>query len=440
MNFEEFLNLIPKDIIERAREDIDRVNEELRAKDAVRQLGKSNVDGIGVYTDGSNVVSERRGCGIAVFSSVSVIYTSESGGRALKTVTVDPEKTLLILLPKANIVSRSNTIMRGLEYTTAFDAIDENTNLVVFDGSYVTSLIDPKTSVREVYTEIYRILKSFKWNWAEIYYAIIESINSAISEFLSELNKLTTSKEKTEFFLTNYYKVYSSVMEEIESSTPKKILNEIKAHLQNYIFMLVEQNFASQMLLNVLEKSEKNKIPVVWVSKDTESRLITKTLKSIALANDQTLLDFILDNYEYLLVEKAVEFSKVKPETFTIDYVDDIKYYEKTFAVTRNLAETLYTRYSDYGIVYAKLNGPVLQLSYPKRLVGEKDLEFVLSVFIKISHMGYPKPLIYVHNRSTLRERLTRVISEGIYRICVDREKRFLCNLLQKSGREQVLY
>jgi len=438
--FDDILQLIPRDLIKGAKEDIMRVKSVIEEKKATDRISGERYSATGVFTDGSNIVDERRGCGLAVFSSVSVIYTNKGEEKAVKTITINPEETLMLIFPKFNLVSRANTIMRSFEYLTAIEAIDDQVDVIVFDGSFVTALIDPKTSVRDLYAEIYRILKNLSpTKFVDVYHGILEIIDEKINRFLENVNAKGHAQEKAKFFRRKYYDAYKSILDEIESGIPSNYYSPIKNYLQNYIFLLIEQNFAANNLLGVLERAKKHNVPVVWISKDTESRLVTKNLRSLTLANDQALLDFIMDSKEYLLVEKIVELSKINAETMTIDFPDDVKRYEKTFAVTRKIAERLYTDFSDYAIVYAKLYGPVLQLSYPKALVEDDKLESLLIYLNSISYMGYPKPLIYVHNRSTLRERVAKILSEGMYKLCVESEDRFLCNLLQKSGREQIL-
>lgn len=432
---------IPKSLVERAREDIEKARVLFEERKAVRSIPNETVDYLGIFTDGSNVLSERRGCGIALFSTVSILYNKNNPNKkVVRSFIINPEDTLFIVLPKFNLASRINTIMRGFEYISAMSILNDDVDLVVFDGSYVTSMIEPRAVSREYFSDIVRVAsKLAPTKHQEIIFEMIERLDGTIS---SELDKIFKDVGDVggvyKKFIREYYNIYGETYNTVKDLL-KLPLEVLKSTIQNYIFALIEQNFAVKALSLVMKKAANLNIPVVWVSKDSESRLLTKILSSIALSNDLSLLDFILEDNQYVSASSLSELSEIEPERMTIRKMDEIVKTGKTYGVLRDLAENFYRDFAEYDVTYAKMGGPVLQLTYPKKLVDSKKLGVVLSYLRSISIMGYPEPLIFVHNRTVLRERVIKILSESIYQICSKRETYFLCNLLQKSGRESFL-
>lgn len=406
MSFDEVVERVPKVLVERAKEDIEKARMLFEKKKAVREISGEKRDLSGIFTDGSNVLSERRGCGVALFSAVSILYNrSNLEKKVLRSFIISPEETLFIILPKFNLTSRINTIMRGFEYLSALSIFQNDVDLVVFDGSYVTSLIEPRAVSREYFSDIVRIANALSpKNYSEVIFSMVNKMDDLLGKQLDSLFSETGKLgEIYKMFLKNYYKMYSEMYEEVKEIL-KGQLDVLKSTVQNYIFSLIEQNFSIKALSLIIKKAEEMKIPVIWVSKDSESRLLTKILASITLSNDLSLLDFILEDNQYINVSGISELSEIEPHRMTIKKKEEIGKTGKTYGVLRDLADSFYSTYSEYDVTYSKIGGPVLQLTYPKKLVSPRRIDEILSYLRSISIMGYPEPLIFVHNRSILRE------------------------------------
>ena len=445
MAFDRLTSNIPIKLIEGARQEIEKVSNKLKSYGVIRKISKEKKDFTAIFTDGSNVVSERRGAGVVIFSAVSVKYRVERSGwrGAIEEYVIDPEKTFLILLPKFNLGSRANAIMRGLEHLSAYSLVDETVDFAVFDGSYVTSLIEPRARAREHYMEIIRILnEKGDREFNEFFFEIINTIDRGLSRWFNSLfNKGNDVRDIFKNFFENYYQVYEEIYDNIVKDFSGQQIDPLITNIQNLTFILLEQNFAVGCLLLLLRKLKENNIPAIWISKDSESRHLTKNLTTLALSNDLALLDFVLSDGEYVNISdiKDIRLSKIEPERFTIVDPKDIKLHGKIYSVIRDYSRSLYRNFSDYEITYAKIGGPVLQITFPKNLLSLDKLGDILGSLMYINVMGYPEPLIFVHNKATLRERVIKILSEGLYQLCSKRGNSFLCNLLQRSGRESIL-
>jgi len=431
---------IPQSLIIGATGDIEKAKKWLQEKKATEKIRSNYEDFVSVFTDGSNVVSERRGCGVAIFSSISIKYKRDNSGEEIVNFfQINPQDTILIILPKYYVSSRANTIMRGLEYITAYNLIDDDITFFVFDGSYVTSLIEPRASIRDLYTELIRIAKSLKpVKYNEIIFEIIGIMEEKLYRRMQSIFSVESDKIYKEFF-AHYYTLFEETYNEIENTIDKSVLSAISGYLQNYLFLFIEQNFVLSALKLLLDTLQRKNIPAIWISKDAEGRHLTRELKAISLSNDLALLDFILGNREFLPVSKLVNLSEIEPDRVTIYEAKEVDNVGKVYATFQEFAETLYEDYRKYEIVYAKLGGPVIQLSYPKKIVNIETLKDILGKLLTISKFGYPQPLVYVHNRSLLRERMIKQLAEGIYKFCEKSSSGFLCNLLKRSGRDLFL-
>ncbi len=448
MDSNQFLSNIPKEILERSRRELLKIVDDIKEKAKIGVIGeKLGSEQKVVFTDGSNVVSERRGCGVAIFSSISISYNvSDEGFYVLDHSILGPEKTLLILLPRFNLVSRANSIMRGLEYLTSLSLSVKEADMVVFDGSYVTSLLEPRKTVRDIYLDIRSMLREAygKDKYKGIMYKLVSVIDRELNKEI--VNKLKPSKplEFAEWFFSNYYKIFENIYETIQTETSISMKETLVSKIQNYLFLLIEQTFTATALANVLNTSYEKNLPTVWISKDTESRIITRTYKSISLSNDTVLMDFVLGPKTYLKVSEIADLSEVSADKFTIAQEEDINFIDRSYSIPMSLVSEIYLKFSEYEVVYGKLGGinsPTIQLTYPRNLLkknGEDELDRVLIALLKTSKYGYPDPLRVVHQRSTLREKSIKIISDGLYRACKDKDE-IMCALLRDSGRDLLI-
>jgi len=447
MDSDQFLSKIPKENLERSRRELLKIIDDIRKKGKLKDIrGELYSEQKVVFTDGSNVLSERRGCGVSIFSSISIMYSvSDDGFYVLDNCMLGPERTLLILLPRFNLVSRANSIMRGLEYLTALSLLTKGADMIVFDGSYVTSLLEPRKTVRDIYLDIRSLLReAYGDKYKEIMYKLVSIIDRELDERI--VRKLRPSKplEFADWFFTNYYKVFENIYEILRTESQISMKETLVSKIQNYLFLLIEQTFTATALATVLNYSHEKHLPVIWISKDTESRIITRAYRSISLSNDTVLMDFVLGPKKYLRVSEITDLSEVSADRFTIAQKEDINYIDRSYSIPMVLVTKIYVNFSEYEVVYGKLGGtnsPTIQLTFPKDLMRNEErdmLDVVLSVLLKTSKYGYPDPLRVVHQRSTLREKSIKIISDGLYRSCKDRDE-ILCALLRDSGRDLLI-
>ncbi len=134
------LKLISEELISRTQKFLEEIISSLRPY--VKEIRKSTDTFKATFTDGSFVLSERRGAGIALFSSVSIKAEIKDTVKILTKEMIDPSKTLFIILPKFALKTRASTIMRALEYITTIKLCDD-VKYAFLDGSYLTTLLLP---------------------------------------------------------------------------------------------------------------------------------------------------------------------------------------------------------------------------------------------------------------------------------------------------------
>ena len=144
LSIDRFLGNLPHRIIAGAQDILESIRTDIKEKrNVVRSIGKGD-NFRAIFTDGSNVICERRGSAIALFSATSLVYEYQSGSKKIIGVSeLDPSRTLFIFIPKFAVVSRANTLMRAFEYTVTIDALNKSSdvNYIVLDGSYVSTLL-----------------------------------------------------------------------------------------------------------------------------------------------------------------------------------------------------------------------------------------------------------------------------------------------------------
>jgi len=410
-----------------------------------------------VFTDGSNAITERRGAGVAVFSASSLAYHIERGDmRFIDKYVLTPDICFLIILPRFYVGTRANNIMRSFEFlVTAYmaDHIDD-VDMVLLDGSYVSTLLSARWGIEHLYRDLldvfYRHLEVRNLDYStlrETFVGVCDTISSEVSKLLNTkiFCESRTPRIIAERFLSNYVLSISSVVECVEENFG--IPQDGQIPLLNYVAMFIETNFMMKSLRLLLETAKNLGIPVVWLNKEPESRILAKSLDSrlLRMFTDALILDFVLRKGEFLLY---TEMPKITASGKYISDRIDIRDLQKTtHAVVPETADIVYGEFGDYGVIYVKYSDFVIQYTYPRSILGHdrrdrERLDSLLLGLVKllgvVSPVGYPEPMIHAHLSTLLKSGLAEVMADSLASIIdssgVDVLKRFI----GKSGRRLV--
>ncbi len=249
---------------------------------APRSLNGNSVAGV----DGGRGVKVFREYSLYVVDGVGVVYSGYERGELIETFDVD------LLVPQGLVDIRTRLLMQIVEAKTALKALNEGCNLVLCDGSLVSSIV-------------FRSI---------VPYQSVENIDLIISE-VSALNseklvsKPILSKNYASLVLKNYGEKAKTAMAKIE---------------------------ASEMLTTYRRLLEEYGSRVVWVSKTSTGTELLKTF-----IPDITILQYLTRGTGYT---RPIQISISRPRKWSFPVHDDFFHgYELTL---------FYTRFEERGLVY----------------------------------------------------------------------------------------
>ncbi len=430
---------IPRVIIEKSHEALRKLNSDIRNSDLIHNISPYTGDFLGIFTDGSSIYSERRGCAVAVFSANSIVSGIRRKSRVLEHV-FDVKPFYLIIIPKINVPMRVHAIMHGIEYVSALAGLRKHSDeieLVSFDGSFIKAIREPFNAVLNPFKEFAfsHINNVGKEEGLKDIIAIIRALDKEVTSWLKEIFNSNDAKAIIKSFRDEYYLIIDHLFDDLM----QYVTEDDMFMLQNYLMLFVEQNFYIFALLEILRVCEEKRIPGIWISKDSEARVLVRRYPELKYSSDLTILDSILKDGEFIVLSEFLPLQTLNYENFVVKSKGDIISPAKVHAIANNLAIELYEKFGSYNVVYVKMKNFTLRITFPEKLLSASDVNNILAMLNKISPKGYPEPLMIAHYRCILREKLADRIAESLYRNCDENMSSIICSLLSKLGREIIL-
>lgn len=431
MRLNEVISNLPQTLLSGTESIVNEISSDLRNRGLVHRFNKLNRGFKVISTDGSNVVAERRGGAISLFSVVSLVYKHEDYRNVVESIMdLDPSKTLFIIIPKYSVISRANTLMRAFEYLITCYMLDryDGIDYVLLDGSFSSILLDPMRIILPIYNDLKCLIPN-----EDLIASILLKLSEEIKDKVMRLNNTDPLKLSRTFF-SKYYQIIEEIIEKFMNIVPEAA----KITFQHYAISMLEQNFAGMALSRLIERANSLKKPVIWISKDSESRILSKKYGIFGLFNDLTLLDFILRRDEYLVLNDFIDIPPIDERRLRfISQVNGRRI--EIPIIARELISAIYSNYGHYKVMYVKFSNFVIQLTFPTRFSDYiSSLDILLSDLKTISKLGYPEPLIIAHYRTKIKQKLIENISEGLYEKCKERRNDILCNAISDSGRKKT--
>ena len=432
LRVDDLLGKLPRSIIAGAQKVLESIYNDLKEEKKVVKTIGDNENFRAIFTDGSNVISERRGAAIALFSATSLVYDYYNGSKkVLATFELDPAKTLFIFIPKFAVTSRANTLMRAFEYVVTINALSRSSGVdyIVLDGSYISTLLDPMRIISPIYHDLVDVFSGKK----DLLIKILFDLENELKLVIKNLESAADASSIIDIFINNYY----SYIDQIIANFDERIPENAKITFHNYVVSVLEQSFAVFCLSKLFEIAKKFGVAIIWLSKDSESRILAKNYSAFSLLNDISILDFLLDTNEYLILNDLIEIPPIDERRMKFIERQGTKEWE-IYVIPRELTEAIYSECGAYTIVYAKFSDFAIQFSYPTTLNKQLNLTRFLVDLRNISDLGYPEPLIIVHNRTVLRQKLIENLSEGLYEKCREKGDSIICNIIGDRGRRKI--
>ncbi|ABL78790.1 DNA double-strand break repair nuclease NurA [Thermofilum pendens] len=355
------------------------------------------------FVDGSNVVDERRGAYVAVFSVASIVLDS---GR-LRPVSHGSRHPLVArIVPKGFGEQRANLYMSILELLSAARLVRSGVEAVFLDGSYVSEMMVVFGYPRDVYEEAQGLVdREAAESYAGEAAGLVEEALG--SEGVKGAAKLFEGVSGLAWRL--YTRLGGGV-----GGVEKRVLLD-------YSYVFAEVAVYLEALRSLLTAGRESGVPLFWVAKDADTDQLAEKEGVGGWLNDVTLLDYAWRRLEgvYTVLEGR-EFGRPKP-----------------CAAPGKLVEELFAKWRRYRVAYFKLrlHGPVLQMTFPG-YVGEDEAREALATLSSLAESrGYPKPLSYVHNMAVLNPELARLVGDELYKRA---ESPVLKAMLAPSGRVQA--
>ncbi len=323
------------------------------------------------YIDGSYVCIERRGCVYTLLSAASLRVVGEE--RAAVMGLPGKRRPLhTVLFPKKYHEVRASNFMRIMETLAGLWELRSGARLVVMDGSYLTLLLTPYNIPLE-----------------RIECSPINTDEPDLDEALEEIRGGDTE---------SYYEAVNMMLRWHESlaGSFSNALDVLCASLQLSLILLIGATF------RLLSEASAKGVPVVWVSKDTESYLLMRSAGIEELFNDVVTLDeiWLTEDKIYVNLDPSTPVTKIPAK------IRDLP-----------LVEGFYRKWGSYVAVYAKLSreGAPLQVTLPEKMAGSIcDILATLSLLSDRKY-GYPAPLIQVHHLTVLSRDLAEKIANNIW-------------------------
>lgn len=414
------LKFISEELISRTKKFIEEMIRDLRPY--VKKIRESTNAFKATFTDGSFVLSDRRGAGIALFSSVSIKTKIKDTIKILTKEMINPSETLFVILPKFALRTRASTIMRALEYITTIKLCDD-VKYAFLDGSYLTTLLLPFSVISSTFYDTTSSIQTDEEFSSFINF--LEELSAIVSSILRSIKISSLSFE-------NLIEIYYNAAERFLDLSGK-FRRDLMIPLQNYSFIFLEQNLTALLLAELINRGKKLGFSPIWISKDSESRILAKEKGITGFSNDLTIMDFVLKKGEYIVLSDVITLPPVSKEKVTVDDLRKISR-RTVYILLPEIANRIYDKFSEYDIIYAKFGDYSLQITFPRNLADPFE---IVSDISRISYQrGYPEPMILVHNMAVLREKTIEVLSDGLSKKC--EENKILCQLLSDSGRKKI--
>lgn len=416
---------LPKPLIDATDNMLRSVGTALAPK--MREVKLDHSSYVGVATDGSNVICERRGSTIILFSAISITFMYDGGRyRVVNYSEADPSEFLFIAIPKFASVSRANTLMRSLEYEVTLSEIGKNKekDLVIMDGSYASTLLDSGRILNQVYKDLSDLYHGRRNELA----GILRDVEKVMDTIIAKLENEKPLERARKFF-ENYY-LY---VDTLSAKVMDKVLPAARISLLNFIIMSLEQSYALLCLRELIEACRKRNILLAWISKDSESRILSKNFGSFSLLNDITIMDIVLDKDKYIILNEIVNIPPITKKWLMTKIANRDIYF-----VPRRLADTIYDNYGEYLTAYPKYLDYSIQITAPKLMVDQDKMDIIVSMLKHLSPLGYPEPLLLVHNRTKIAKKLVENISEGLYQRIKGKISPLIRNMIGDIGRQRI--
>lgn len=380
------------------------------------------------FIDGSFSASERQGSFVALLSAASVGVVSR---KLVEGLSGAKHPLLHILVPKSYGETRSTVMMGALELMEGLRSVSTGVEAVVFDGSYLASLLTGYGPVYSTASQAREALErqglSLNEAVARVSREIDEQVDALVERMASESRVAEVYKIAREALTRTYdfaEKIYEALSEREE---PAGVLS--RQLLIDYSVLFSEVNLYLRLLGALLQAAREREVLPVWVAKESSSRFLSDTLAVKSWLNDTVLLESVWQGKArvYIALEDyggGKAFQPVSPPREPVASAGTIH---------------LLYRWSRFQVVYFKtsLHGPVLQATFPSDLVPRDRVEDILATLTSLSDekSGYPRPLALVHHKALLQSKLADVVATELWR----GSRGVLRSILSPLGREVVL-
>ncbi len=381
------------------------------------------------FIDGSYAISERQGSFVSALSVASLGVVSK---KLVEGLPGAKHPLLHILIPKFYGETRTSSIMGSLELIEGIRALRRNAEAVVFDGSYLASLLSGYGPLYDSVAQLQSRLKDYQVVLQEILKRenVSKTIDDATDAFIE---KACEEVEVSKFYKT-VYAFLQSIYDLAESVYSSLVRHGVDRYVDRQLLIdfstaFVENNLYLRLLAKLLLLAEESDVIPVWIAKETTSRFLSDKLNVRSWLNDAVLLEWVWHNREkvYLVLDESSGLKSLKP--VTPPHVP---------VASQDTIEHAY-RFSRFTVVYFKLTklGPVLQMTFPSDLVAKDVLEDVLATLSALAdeRSGYPKPLSLVHHKALIQQGLVDVLATRLWQS----SSGVLKAILSPLGREFIL-
>jgi len=402
---------------------VSRAKSELEEADEIKSRPLSS----SWFIDGSYALSERQGSFVSLLSLASVGVVSR---RLVDGMPGARHPLPHILIPKFLGETRASLIMGSLELLEGIRAVRRGVELVVFDGSYLASLLAGYGSSYEAVTQVHSALRARGVPLQTVLKDVEDEVNRAIDGLIEEAGK---EEDAARFlkavarFLATIYDHAESLYEPLSDLGIEEGLS--KQILIDFSVAYTEVNFYLRLLGELLSRAKESGIMPIWVAKETTSRFLSEVLGVRGWISDAVLLSIIWHAKErlYLVLREDMKARSLKPVSPPRDPIASSDTIKRAY------------RFNRFTVVYFKISraGPVLQASFPSELVPMDRLEDVMATLSELAdeRSGYPRPLAVVHHKAVLSQELAEAFATRLWRDSSGALK----SILSPIGREIAL-
>jgi len=320
--------------------------------------------------------------------------------------------------------------MGSLELLEGIRAVRRGVELVVFDGSYLASLLAGYGSSYDAVTQVHSALRAREVPLQTVLKSVEDEVNRAIDGLIEGASK---EEDAARFlkavarFLATIYDHAESLYEPLSDLGIEEGLS--KQILIDFSVAYTEVNFYLRLLGELLSQAKESGIAPIWVAKETTSRFLSEVLGVRGWISDAVLLNIIWHAKErlYLVLREDMKARSLKPISPPRDPVASPDTIKRAYTFNR------------FTVVYFKISrtGPVLQASFPSELVPRDRLEDAMATLSELAdeRSGYPRPLAVVHHKAVLSRELVEAFATRLWQDSSGALK----SILSPIGREIAL-